>query len=122
MDDHRGLNIDEINNHIEDIVEINDIYVPYQISGAFLDVSQSLKNKLFENQKEFIIDYRYEKYWRKGETKYEMDQRLRREFVEVHPELESLLPKTGETVEEHQEKMKMLYPDHIPYDYTPREV
>ena len=120
MVDHRGLNIDEINNHVEEIIKIDDVYVPHSIRGAFLGMKDVLRDKMFENQKEFIIDYRYDRYWRKGETRFEMDQRLIREFIDVHPELEILLPKTGVTVEEHQEKMKKLYPEAIPYDYTPR--
>lgn len=120
MVDHRGLNIDEIDNHVEDIIAIDDIYVPYQISGAFIDVEQSLMNKMYDNQKDFLADYRYEKYWKKGETRYEMDQRLMREFVKVHPELEVLVPKTGMTVEESQERMKKKCPEDIPYLYTPR--
>ena len=55
---------------------------------------------------EFIVAYRNEEYWKKGETRYEMDQRLIREFVKVHPELEVLVPKTGMTVEESQERME----------------
>ena len=120
MVDHRHINVDEIDNHVEDIVEIDDVYVPYEIPGAFIDVKQSLKKKMFENQMEFICDYRDEVYWRKGETRYEMDQRLMCEFVKVHPELECLVPKSGFTVEESQERMKKICPEDIPYLYTPR--
>ena len=120
MVDHRRLNFDEIDAHVEDIIGIDDIYVPYQIPGAFIDVKQSLKNKMYDNQKDFLADYRYEKYWKEGETRYEMDQRLIREFVEAHPELEMIVPKTGMTVEESQERMKKKCPEDIPYRYTPR--
>ena len=47
MVDHRRIDIDEINNHVEDIVEIDDVYVPHDISGAFLGVSDYLRKKMF---------------------------------------------------------------------------
>ncbi|MBQ6345001.1 MAG: hypothetical protein IJI96_02700 [Methanobrevibacter sp.] len=124
MVDHRRYDFEKIQQYSRRIATIDDVYVPYPIRSEVADKLRAgkLYNQLFENQMNFMVDYRYEKYWRKGETRYEMDQRLVREFVEAYPELEILVPKSGLTVEEAQDKMKKLYPEHIPYDYTPKEV
>ena len=123
MVEHRRYDSEKIHQYARQIAAIDDIYVPDYIrfeAARALNMGKSY-NQLFKNQEGFMVDYKYEKYWKKGETRYEMDQRLVREFIEAYPELEILVPRSGLTVEEAQDKMKKLYPEHIPHDYTPRE-
>lgn len=122
MVEHRRYDLDKVKKYAEYIATIDDIYIPddIRVETAHTLKAGKLYDQLFENQMDFMVDYRYEKYWKKGETRYEMDQRLMREFVEAYPELELLCPRSGFTVEDAQKGMMEEYPEHIPYDYTPR--
>lgn len=106
---HRPFALDKLKDYIDELVEIDDVYIPHQLRGfAAPGVPQNVVDKICQNQMEYIWHYKHDGYWQKGETKFEMNQRFIREFIEVHPELECLVPKSGYTVEEAQNSMKKI--------------
>jgi hypothetical protein len=95
------MNISFLEKNIEEIIAIDDVFLPPIVHTVINSSFPKYKKELFDNQQEFIHKYRHGWYSKEDESFKEEESRLFKALFEKHPDL---FPLNIDSLDTHKEE------------------